>query len=135
MLLLVTWGTAARRNMTEARDSLEAELKHSENSFAGMLEGMLDQKLDQMLLMLQGSGAKAPSPRSSLGSPSSAVAGQPTVRKAQQVVHDLEAMLGTMKLQQAAIEARVNTMQSAVLQLVPDSVSGGSWAVTSLLSQ
>ena len=40
-------------------------------------------------------------------------------------MHDLEAMLGTMKLQQAAIEARVNTMQSAVLQLVPDSVSSG----------
>lgn len=135
--------------MTEARDTLEAELKHSENSFAGMLEGMLDQKLDQMLVMLQDCGAKPSSARSSLSSPSNA-AGQPTVRKAQQVceiqsachypwrptsrlvklihfgfeqvVHDLGSMLEGMKLQQASVEARVSNLQSAVLQLLPESV-------------
>ena len=41
------------RKVIEARDTLEAELKHSEESFAGMLEGILDQKLDHMVQVLQ----------------------------------------------------------------------------------
>lgn len=73
------------RDMTESRDVLEAELKHREAGFAGLMEGILDQKLDQMLVMLQDFGAAKPtSSRSSISSPS-AVYSQPTVRKAQQV--------------------------------------------------
>ena len=51
---------------------------------AGLLDSMLDQKLDQMLMLLQDSGlSPQPSPRTSFSptSPSQ----QPTVRKAQKV--------------------------------------------------
>lgn len=38
---------------------------------------------------------------------------------------DLGTMLDTMRAQQAAVEDRVTSMQSAVLQLVPEAVSFG----------
>ena len=40
-----------------------------------------------------------------------------------QVAADLGTMLDTMRAQQAAVEDRVTSMQSAVLQLVPEQVS------------
>lgn len=36
-----------------------------------------------------------------------------------QVVHDLGALLEATKIQQTAIEARVTTMQSTIMQLLP----------------
>ena len=69
------------RTVIEARDTLEAELKHSEHSFAGMLEGILDQKLDYMMHVLQESNLSRSASMSSPFSPSS----QSSILNAQQV--------------------------------------------------
>ena len=71
------------RTVIEARDTLEAELKHSEHSFAGMLEGILDQKLDYMMHVLQESNLSRSASMSSPFSPSS----QSSILNAQQVNH------------------------------------------------
>lgn len=73
------------RRVIEARDTLEAELKHSEHSFAGMLEGILDQKLDQMVHVIQEGNLTRSLSGSTILSPGS----QATSLNAQQVFHQI----------------------------------------------